>query len=114
MNTIEQTVAPDQESRRRAAGRLRPCADARDVLLLFAVMLTLLCTAAGIALAFPAALENASLLASVSSAAPARDHHVQPDEAEEEEGKPEGKPFVTDDVRPEGLMQAAAAPHRDF
>ena len=109
MNTIEHPVTPHQESRSHAAGRLRPRADSLDVFLLPVVMLTLLSMAAGIAFGFPAALENASMLASAPTVAQAHDRHLQPDEAEEEEGKP----FVTDDVRPEGVMQASAVPQHD-
>ena len=105
MNTIEQPIAPGRDSRERAAGRPRSSADTVDVVVLLAVILTLLGTAAGIAIAFPLALENASILATASTTSVAQTRRLEP----EQPGEQEDEPFVADDVRIEGLMQASAA-----
>jgi hypothetical protein len=100
--------AQDHGSREPAGGKAGKRDNAVDVLLLLVTVLALLGIAAGIAIRFPWALENATTYAdaspAISSGSPAPDQRHQPEDAIEETSEP----FIADDIRTEGLMYASA------
>jgi hypothetical protein len=109
MNTIEQPKAADDGSRMSTGSRFGARTGARDMVLLLVTIVALMALAAGIAIAFPPALELVASQAIASTAVDPACYSQDRRSHLEDENEEEDEPFVADDIRNEGLIPAAAA-----